>query len=214
MTKTNDQGKRTTKGRGKGIASVARGEATRSAILRAAAELIGEEGWGAVTTRAIAKRAEVPHASVSYHFRGRDELLREAAIAATSEYFAAAKNLAAAAPDGLAGVLRMTAAAYSGMPLVQAGLATVFESTRQATRDSWLAERMAEILDGFLVDITRLIVADQDAGRIDAGIDPSILARVVTAAMDGLGLQAAFDPDVDLVAAADVFIRVLERAHV
>ena len=48
--------------------------------MTAAAELIAELGWGRVTTRAVAERAELPHGAVSYHFRGKQELLAEAAL--------------------------------------------------------------------------------------------------------------------------------------
>ena len=55
-------------------------EQTRVRLLRAAAELIAEQGWGAVRTRAVAERAGLPHGTVSYHFRGKQELLTEAAL--------------------------------------------------------------------------------------------------------------------------------------
>src|SRR6185312_17306042 len=53
---------------------------TREKLMTAAAELIAELGWGRVTTRAVATRAQLPHGAVSYHFRGKQELLTEAAL--------------------------------------------------------------------------------------------------------------------------------------
>src|ERR1051326_5901856 len=53
---------------------------TREKLMTAAAELIAELGWGRVTTRAVAERAGLPHGAVSYHFRGKQELLIEAAM--------------------------------------------------------------------------------------------------------------------------------------
>ena len=53
---------------------------TREQLMAAAAELIAELGWGRVTTRAVAERAGLPHGAVSYHFRGKQELLTEAAM--------------------------------------------------------------------------------------------------------------------------------------
>ncbi|HEX3814380.1 MAG TPA: helix-turn-helix domain-containing protein, partial [Mycobacteriales bacterium] len=52
---------------------------TRERLMAAAAELIAELGWGRVTTRAVAERAGLPHGSVSYHFRGKQDLLIESA---------------------------------------------------------------------------------------------------------------------------------------
>jgi AcrR family transcriptional regulator len=61
------------------------GGATRQRLLTAAAELIAEVGWGQVTTRAVTERAGLPHGAVSYHFRGKRELLGDAAMHAFSD---------------------------------------------------------------------------------------------------------------------------------
>ncbi|MGW5327560.1 TetR/AcrR family transcriptional regulator [Streptomyces sp. NPDC004014] len=50
----------------------------RARILDAALDLIAEEGIGRVSHRKIAARAGVPLGSMTYHFRGMDEVLREA----------------------------------------------------------------------------------------------------------------------------------------
>ena len=66
--------------------------------MAAAAELVAELGWGRVTTRAVAERAGLPHGAVSYHFRGKQELLTEAAM------FAFARAIPADEFAALAGV--------------------------------------------------------------------------------------------------------------
>src|SRR5689334_11018417 len=73
--------------------------ATRERLMGAAAELIAELGWGRVTTRAVADRAGLPHGAVSYHFRGKQELLIEATMdaferAVPAEDFAARTSVA------------------------------------------------------------------------------------------------------------------------
>ncbi|MDJ1135679.1 TetR/AcrR family transcriptional regulator [Streptomyces iconiensis] len=50
----------------------------RERIIGAALGLIAEEGVSGVSHRKVAARAEVPLGSMTYHFRNRDELLREA----------------------------------------------------------------------------------------------------------------------------------------
>jgi len=57
------------------------GAVTRARLLEAAASLVAEQGWGSVTTRAVAERAGVNQALVHYHFRNMDNLLREAVMA-------------------------------------------------------------------------------------------------------------------------------------
>src|ERR687895_254921 len=60
---------------------------TRQRLLAAAAQLIAEFGWGGVRTRAVAERAGLPHGTVSYHFRGKQELLTEAAMQTVEQMF-------------------------------------------------------------------------------------------------------------------------------
>ncbi|QFG25537.1 TetR/AcrR family transcriptional regulator [Actinomadura sp. WMMB 499] len=50
----------------------------RDQILSATLRLIGEQGIGAVTNRAVAKAAGVSLGSLTYHFPSQDALLREA----------------------------------------------------------------------------------------------------------------------------------------
>ena len=59
----------------------ASGELTRRRLLDAGASLIVERGWGAVTTRAVAERADVNQALVHYHFGSIGKLRREAVLA-------------------------------------------------------------------------------------------------------------------------------------
>ncbi|WP_338697645.1 TetR family transcriptional regulator [Streptomyces sp. Q6] len=50
----------------------------RERILAATLDLIADEGVAGISHRKIAVRADVPLGSMTYHFRGIDELLREA----------------------------------------------------------------------------------------------------------------------------------------
>jgi AcrR family transcriptional regulator len=54
---------------------ILQGRATREQILRAAREVLREQGGGAATTRAVAERAGVRLSLVHYHFGGRAGLL-------------------------------------------------------------------------------------------------------------------------------------------
>lgn len=69
----------------------------REALLRAAIELIGETGARSVTSRAVAERAGVPLASVTYYFRSVPELLEEALKLHVRERVAELGGLAAGA---------------------------------------------------------------------------------------------------------------------
>jgi DNA-binding transcriptional regulator YbjK len=62
-----------------------RGEARRRAILDAVLTIVGRDGAGSVTHRAVAKEAGVPLAATTYYFASRDELLAEAFHTAAAE---------------------------------------------------------------------------------------------------------------------------------
>src|SRR5919205_1665376 len=79
-----------------------RGREVRQRLLRAAAELIPELGWNAVSTRILAQRAGLAPGLVHYHFESLQALLREASLARmretlefTNAVFAQAESLEA-----------------------------------------------------------------------------------------------------------------------
>ena len=59
-------------------AATAKGERRRHALVRAAAELLCEGGFEAVSHRAVAERARVPLASTTYYFSSLEELVEKA----------------------------------------------------------------------------------------------------------------------------------------
>jgi len=62
-----------------------RGVARRDAILRAAIELVGEQGPDALTHRAVAERAGVAVSATTYWFSSKEEIFREAVTLAAGE---------------------------------------------------------------------------------------------------------------------------------
>lgn len=67
-------------------AVTAKGERRRYALVRAAADLLCEGGFEAVSHRAVAERADLPLASTTYYFASLDELVENAV-----EYLGAAE---------------------------------------------------------------------------------------------------------------------------
>jgi DNA-binding transcriptional regulator YbjK len=68
-----------------GTGASPRGAARRNAILRAAIELIGDEGSDALTHRAVAERARVPLSATTYYFTSKEDLFEEAVALAADE---------------------------------------------------------------------------------------------------------------------------------
>ncbi len=61
----------------------------RGRILTATVALLGEVGWGQITTRKVAQRAGVNNALVHYYFGSKSNLLLEAATHVMTEQFVA-----------------------------------------------------------------------------------------------------------------------------
>lgn len=181
--------------------SAEQGAATRRAIIDAAVALIGELGWGKVTTRAIAARAGVPHGAVGYHFNGKADLLREAAISATMRALGEPISMAQGA-DSVAGLVEGTLAWYAAGGITDPSVALLLEVTREAVRDDGLRESFAAVLRDFRATLTDLVVRDQARGAVPPEASSAGTATVVAALLDGLLLHLVLDPHLDIQATA------------
>lgn len=171
-------------------------QATRERLTRAAAELIAELGWGRVTTRAVAERAGVPHGAVSYHFRGKQELLIESCLAA----FAAAVPFEEyAAQATLSDLIDLIGSQVDqGLQADEVLGRLMFEAIREAERDEMLRERMGRMITEYRKVLVSVVRAEQERGAIPATISAEGVATLVTALGDGLFLHALLDPDLDV----------------
>lgn len=70
-----------------------RGGEVRLQLLSAAAELIAELGWTAVSTRILAERAGVTPGLVHYHFPSLQALLRDAALGMISDLLSGIESI-------------------------------------------------------------------------------------------------------------------------
>jgi AcrR family transcriptional regulator len=172
---------------------------TRVRLLRAAAELIAELGWGRVTTRAVAERADLPHGAVSYHFRGKQELLTEAALHTFDQAFPTEDLHALQTLPDLVGLLEgwMGEQGATDPVVARIGIEAMLESERNPV----LQERLAAMLDEF-----RRVVADiarqaQDRRTLSSDVSPEALATLLAAIGDGLFLHARMDPQLDIAGA-------------
>ena len=181
---------------------------TRLRLLRAAAELIAELGWGRVTTRAVAARAGLPHGAVSYHFRGKQELLTEAALHVFEQAFPIAQLEALEALPDLVALFEPWLGEQGGSDEVvsRVGIEAMLESERNPV----LRDRMTAMLSDFRSAIARLAKAAQERGSAPAEISPQGLATLLGAVGDGLFLHARLDPELDAAQALEA-LKVLLR---
>src|SRR5690349_11859910 len=129
-----------------------RGEATRAQILAATAQLIAETGWSGFSTRDIAARAGVTQGVVTYHWRAKDDLVRDAALRASEEALepvVAALRAAPTAHAALAEALDLIEAVRDQPALT----ALLFETMLHSGRDAQLRAALAQMLDGFRTEL-------------------------------------------------------------
>ncbi|MDN5919426.1 MAG: TetR/AcrR family transcriptional regulator [Pseudonocardia sp.] len=183
------------------MTSAQRGHEVRQRLLDAAAELIAERGWAAVSTRAVAERAGLASGLVHYHFASVQALLSQAALAVMHRVAAETGPLLAGVGDRseLAEALAASLDAYSGTDPVSV---LFVETYLAATRDPELRTGVAEVIVQF-----RAVLATRLA---ELGVvEPESTAAVLGAAMDGLVLQRALDPKLSADAVRPVIRRTL-----
>ena len=175
--------------------------------MAAAAELIAEVGWGRVTTRAVAERAGLPHGAVSYHFRGKQELLTEAAMFAFARAIPEDEFAALAGVEDLIGLVSTEVADRDAIDPVLSRL--MFEAMREAERDPTLRERMGAMLAQYRELMVQAVRADQQRGAVFADAPAEAIATLLGAIGDGLLLHALLDPDLDVRAALNALRALL-----
>lgn len=183
------------------MASAERGDQVRKRLLDAAAELIPERGWTAVSTRAVAERAGLAAGLVHYHFGSVQALLSRAALVVMRRTAAEVDPLLAETrdPDDVVEALMGSLGSYTGTDPVSV---LFVETYLAATRDPALRDGVAEVITQFRAGLaTRLA---------ELGVaEPEGTAAVLGAAMDGLVLQRALDPTLSAAAVRPVIRRAL-----
>ncbi|GAB3430928.1 TetR/AcrR family transcriptional regulator [Actinophytocola sediminis] len=162
-----------------------RGRDVRRRLVSAAAELIAERGWAAVSTRMVAERAGVAAGLVHYHFSSVAALLTEAAVGVMRETADALGPLLAQAGTP-ADAVRLLAGWLDGYTGSDPTSVVFMETYLAATRDRQLRDAIADITVEF---------RDQLGAWLgEHGVPaPSATAAVLGSAIDGLVIQRALD---------------------
>jgi AcrR family transcriptional regulator len=185
-------------------------EARRIEMLRAAAELICERGFGDTRIADVAKRAGVSSALVIYYFGTRDRLLVDALRYSEESSYEATKKLLAEIPsvhERLSLLVKWTCVRESDDEIPGAwGL--WFDLWAQAFRHDEIKAGRAE-LDAHW---RSMIVDAVKSAELDTDIDVRTFALEFSALLDGLSIQVALeDPEVDSAVAYDIAMRFAER---
>jgi AcrR family transcriptional regulator len=185
-------------------------EPRRIEMLRAAAELICERGFGDTRIADVAKRAGVSSALVIYYFGTRDRLLVDALRYSEESGYEAAEKMLAEIPslrERLSFLIKWTCVpeADSDMP---GAWGLWFDLWAQAFRHDEVKAGRVELDARW----RSMIVDAIKSADLDADIDARLFALEFSALLDGLSIQVALeDPEVDSTVAYNVAMRFAER---
>ena len=185
-------------------------EPRRIEMLRAAAELICERGFGDTRIADVAKRAGVSSALVIYYFGTRDRLLVDALRHSEESGYEAMEQKLAEIPslrERLSLLIKWTCVPEADNEIPGAwGL--WFDLWAQAFRHDEVKAGRVELdarWRAMIVDAVKSAAPDID-------VDVRTFALEFSALLDGLSIQVALeDPEVDSTVAYDVAMRFVER---
>lgn len=182
---------------------------TARRLLVAAKDIVAEEGFGALTLSAVSERAGENKAMISYYFENKAGLIAAVVDSVIhDEYLESLDRVKGVAPGD-----RLEYLVQEMRRLDDAAIdfQVFFELLPHVLRDELLSRRLALLYRWYWsVKLEWLGVA----GGLAALADPDLLglSQVLSAVIDGLAIQRAIDPTLDLSHPYRVFARMLRRS--
>ena len=185
-------------------------EARRIEMLRAAAELICERGFGDTRIADVAKRAGVSSALVIYYFGTRDRLLVDALRYSEESFYEAAEKMLAEVPslrERLSVLIRWTCVREADDE-IPGTWGLWFDLWAQAFRHNEIRAGRVELDSRW----RKMIVDAVKSAELETKVNARMFALEFSALLDGLSIQVALeDPEVDSALAYDIAMRFAER---
>ena len=178
-------------------------------LLVAAKDIVAQEGFKALTLNAVSERAGENKAMISYYFDNKAGLIAAVVDSVIHDEYLVSLDRMKDVPPGrrlesLVGEMRRLDAAVLDFEVF-------FELLPHVLRDDVLRRRLALLYRWYWsVKLEWLGIEDGHAALEDP--DLLGLSQVLSAVIDGLAIQAAIDPEMDLANPYRVFSRMLQRS--
>ena len=186
-------------------------EARRIEMLRAAAELICERGFGDTRIADVATRAGVSSALVIYYFGTRDRLLVDALRYSEESFYEAAEKMLAELPslrERLSLLIRWWTSVPAADDEIPGAWGLWFDLWAQAFRHTEIRAGRVELDARW----RKMIVDAVKSAELETKVNARMFALEFSALLDGLSIQVALeDPEVDSDLAYDIAMRFAER---
>jgi len=185
-------------------------QARRRQIMDAAVTCFARSGFHAATMQDIVAETGLSAGAIYRYFKSKEDIV--AAIAAEHHAPEAAALAEASAGDDVAAALRSLVYASLGRladPEEQRWRRVTVQVWGEALRSDRVMDIVREGLDGPVEILTGLFRRGQRDGSIAQQIDPAGAAKVCVSIFQGLVLQQAWDPDLDVEAYVNAVLAVV-----
>ncbi len=185
----------------------------RERILEAACDLIASDGIDAVRIARVATRARASTALVHHYFSTREELLEQALI---HSFEAAGEDRFGEQPGEGSATALLARAIADSLPLPgrqEREWVLWVELWLRAVREPELRPVAADLYERYRKWMEGLISAGVDSGEFDADVDVGAAADLALALLDGAGVRALIsDPAMDVERARGLVVSRLAAA--
>jgi AcrR family transcriptional regulator len=172
--------------------------ARRAQIVTAAIDTIAEAGYGQASLARIAERAGISKGVISYHFAGKDDLIREivAEVLAKGQAYMLPRILAESSGAGMLRAYIESNLAF--MREYRNHLVAFLEIFLNARGDDGGPLVDEKSLDYMVTSLEQLLAHFQAAGDFRADFDPQVMALAIRGAIDTVPPRLARHPDLDV----------------
>ncbi len=186
-------------------------EARRRQIVEVAIQTIAERGSAQTTLAEIAKLAGISKGLISYHFEGKDELIREVLAALVQGPAAYIKPRVDAAPTAGEKLRAYVEAFFHFLEANRSAYLAFVELWCSEGGSAARARFDKEAYEPARHYLSHIIEAGRATGEFRA-VPTRTMASVVQAALDGVMVQWVFEPEaVDLAACRTQILDMLEH---
>jgi AcrR family transcriptional regulator len=167
---------------------LARGERTRTAVLRRAADIASVEGLDGLTIGRLAADLQVSKAGVFAHFGSKEELQLATIRAASDRFVDEVVAPALDVPDGLDRLVALCDRflSYSRRGVFPGGCFFFSVAAEYDAKPGRVRDEVAAARRGWLDTYAAVVTAAQRKGELDPGADPAAVAFE----LDALGMAA------------------------
>ena len=184
--------------------------ARRAQIVAAAIDTIAEVGYAQASFARIAERVGISRGLISYHFAGKDDLIKQVVHDVVEQ--------------GVAYMRPRIIAEFTGPAVLRAYIASNLAFMREHRMDMIAILEITRSADGrrifqddpHVIDAVRalehLLSGFQTAGQLRPDFDPYAIAIAIRAAIDTVPSRLALDPEFDIDNYSREIITIFDRA--